>query len=83
MRLYITFRTNQAAFDYLMLKRVMNNEVSNAEWESRVVSFGYLHWRRSIWFGEWFQRLLLYSIKAGLQYLLAAASEIFERHSWQ
>ena len=44
--------------------------MSIQEWEGQVVNFGRLHWRRSIWFGEWFQRPLLLSVWAGVQYWL-------------
>ena len=76
MRPHIAFSTNQAAFDCLMLEKVMKGDISNAEWESEVIRFGYLHWRSSIWFGEWFQRSFLLSIGAGLRYWLAALVEM-------
>ena len=81
-RPHTSFSTNQAAFDCLSLERLMKDEISAAEWERQVVAFGHLHWLRSIWYGEWFQRPLYTSIFAGIQYWTTAAKYAIEQNLW-
>ena len=81
LRPHIAFSTNQAAYACQNLELFMKGSITAAEWEKRVVAFGHVHWRRSIWFGEWFQSPLYTSIIAGLQYwLIAAADAIRQWH---
>ena len=69
-RPHIAFSTNQAAFDCRMVGQLLGGAMSLQEWEGQVVKFGRLHWRRSIWFGEWFQRPLYLSMWARVRYWL-------------
>ena len=73
LRPHIAFSTNQAAFNCHSIEKMVKGEITAANWEDEVVRFGYVHWRRSIWFGEWFQSPLYTSILAGIRYWLAAA----------
>lgn len=82
LRPHIAFSTNQAAFDCHSVERLVKGEITADDWEKEVVRFGHLHWRRSIWFGEWFQRPLYTSIFAGVQYWLAAASHAIAHRRW-
>ena len=74
-RPHIAFSTNQAAFDCLQLERYLNGEISMSEWESQVLRFGNLHWLRSIWWGDYFQRRALFALPSALWYWMAAATQ--------
>ena len=82
LRPHIAFSTNQAAFDCRGVEKLVKGEITAAEWEEEVVQFSQLHWRRSIWFGEWFQRPLYTSIFSGVRYWLAAASYAWGQRRW-
>lgn len=79
---HIAFSTNQAAFECHNVLRLVKGEMTAADWEQRVVRFGYLHWRRSIWFGEWVQSPLYTSIFTGIRYWAAVTSHAVGEHRW-
>ena len=70
-RPHIAFANNQAAFDCLQTKRYLDGEIDLSTWETEVLRFGHLHWLRSVWWGESFQRGRLYSLPAAFWYWLA------------
>ena len=82
LRPHVAFSTNQAAFDCRCAESLMKGEITAAGWENQVVRFGHLHWRRSIWFGKWFQSPLYISVFAGIQYWLAAATDARGQRWW-
>ena len=77
-RPHISFSTNQAAFDCLLVEKLVNNEIDVSEWESQVLQFGYLHWRRSIWYGAFYQRHPVFWAGPALQYWIAFASSMVQ-----
>ncbi|MCJ1390653.1 hypothetical protein MMC18_003514 [Xylographa bjoerkii] len=74
LRPHIAFSTNQAAYQCKLLEKVVKGEMSREEWNWHVTRFTWLHWLRSIWFGEFFQRPWT-SIFAALPYWAAAGVE--------
>nr|QJQ82455.1 BisA [Biscogniauxia sp.] len=66
LRPHIAFSTNQAAYHTLLTERLVTGELTAEEWEYQVTTAAYLHWRRSVWFGEYFQRPLYVSIKSAV-----------------
>lgn len=68
--------TNQAAFDCLCMERLLNSELNIEQWEKEVLQFARLHWLRSIWYGENYQRPITTSIFYGLQYWNAVLADL-------
>ncbi|TEY78484.1 hypothetical protein BOTCAL_0048g00100 [Botryotinia calthae] len=75
LRPHIAFSTNQAAYHCMMVEKLIKGEIDIRAWEVELTRFGYLHWRRSIWYGEYFQRPLFKSILMGLKYWFVAAGQ--------
>jgi len=73
MRPHIAFSTNQAAFQCMLVVELVKGELSSRTWDWQITRFTYLHWRRSVWFGEYFQRPLYSSLFAAVSYWAAAA----------
>lgn len=67
----IAFSTNQAAYDCTELEKYMRGEISIAEWGQRVVRFGHIHWLRSIWWGQFYQRGKYFAIPSAIRYYIA------------
>ncbi|KAL6717585.1 hypothetical protein ACLMJK_005500 [Lecanora helva] len=82
LRPHIAFSTNQAAFDVGGVERVVKGEVGWREWERESVGFSRLHWRRSRWFGEWFQRSGWLSWWAGGLYWWEVGMDGLRRRGW-
>ena len=76
-RPHIAFSTNQAAFDCLQTERYLKGEIELSAWETEVLQFGHLHWLRSVWWGESYQRGRFYSLPAAFRYWLAVARHMF------
>lgn len=73
LRPHIAFSTSQAAAHALLTEALVRGELSAGQWEYRVTKAAYLHWRRSLWFGEFFQKPLYVSLGSALLYWAAAA----------
>ena len=74
-RPHIAFSTNQAAFDCFQTERYMIGKIDLSRWETEVLEFGYLHWLRSVWWGESYQHGSVYSLPCALRYWLAVARQ--------
>ncbi|XXH03954.1 hypothetical protein Hte_010362 [Hypoxylon texense] len=59
---HLVFSTNQAAYHALLTERLVTGYITSEEWEYQLTTAAYLHWRRSIWFGQYFQQPLYVSI---------------------
>jgi hypothetical protein len=53
-----------------LTEQLVKGEISTEQWEYQVTSAAHLHWRRSVWFGEFFQRPLYVSFVSAVQYWL-------------
>ena len=74
VRPHIAFSTNQAASHALLTERLVKGEIKNVrDWEWQVLTAGSLHWKRSVWFGDWFQRPFRMAVWSGVAYWVAAA----------
>ncbi|KAI0179313.1 hypothetical protein GGR52DRAFT_299848 [Hypoxylon sp. FL1284] len=73
LRPHLAFSTNQAAYHTLLTEKLVTGRLTAEEWEYQVTTAAYLHWRRSVWFGEYFQRPLYLSIWSGLLFWAASA----------
>lgn len=80
LRPHIAFSTNQAAYHALLTERLVKGELTAEQWEYQVTTAAYLHWRRSVWFGEYFQRPLYVSI--GSAVLFWATSSLAKVRIW-
>ena len=78
-RPHTAFSTNQGAYDALMLEKVVEGKIGIEEWEREVVQYGYLQWRRSLWFGAWYQMPWWTRSAAALRYWQAAIAEMLRR----
>ncbi|KAI9046261.1 uncharacterized protein KD926_004099 [Aspergillus affinis] len=56
LRPHIAFSTNQAAYQAGLTERLVKGDIRLDEWEYQVTVATHLHWRRSVWFGNFFQR---------------------------
>ena len=68
LRPHTAFSATHAAYDCLMLERYMRSEITLAQWEKHVVRFGRMHWLRSIWYGDFYQRPLLLALVSAAWY---------------
>ncbi|EED14518.1 conserved hypothetical protein [Talaromyces stipitatus ATCC 10500] len=73
LRPHIAFSTNQAAYQALLTERLVKGELDVAEWEYQVTAATYLHWKRSVWFGQFFQQPLAVALISAVQYWAVAA----------
>ncbi|KAK7754990.1 hypothetical protein SLS62_003074 [Diatrype stigma] len=80
LRPHIAFSTNQAAYHTSLTEKLVTGELTADEWEYQVTTAGYLHWRRSVWFGEFFQRPLYVSICSAV--LFWATSALAKVRTW-
>lgn len=80
LRPHLSFSTNQAAYHALLTERLVTGHLTAEEWEYQVTTAAYLHWRRSIWYGEYFQRPLYVSI--GSAVLFWATSVLARLRTW-
>lgn len=67
------FFTNRAAYHTTAAERLIKAELTIQQWDYQVTTAGYLHSRRSIWFGELFQRPMYVSIGSAALYWATAA----------
>jgi hypothetical protein len=79
LRPHIAYSTNQAAYHTSLTERLVKGEITSAQWEYQVSVTAYLHWQRSVWYGEYFQSPIYKSISSGVYYwmLLATAKVRF------
>jgi hypothetical protein len=75
LRPHIAFSTNQAASHCLLVEKLLTHQIDGTIWEAEVTRSGYLHWCRSVWYGEYFQRPLYKSILTGLRYWFVVISQ--------
>jgi hypothetical protein len=68
LRPHIAFSTNQAAYQALWTERLVKGEVDPVQYEYQVMTATCLHWRRSVWFGEFFQKPLYIALRSGSRY---------------
>lgn len=80
LRPHIAFSTNQAAYHALLTEKLVQGHLTTEQWEYQVSTAAYLHWRRSLWFGEFFQRPIYVSI--GSAVLFWATSAIARIRTW-
>lgn len=73
LRPHIAFSTNQAAYHTMLTEKLVKGELTTEQWDYQVTTAAYLHWRRSIWFGQFFQRPFYISIGSALAYWATAA----------
>jgi hypothetical protein len=73
LRPHIAFSTNQAASHALLTERLLQESIDAAEWEYQITTAAGLHWKRSVWFGQYFQRPLLVSMTSAVSYWFTAA----------
>ena len=77
-RPHIAFSTNQAAAHALLTEKLLTGVIKDTkEWEWQILTAGSLHWMRSVWFGDWFQRPFRVAIWSGVTYWWAAAKAKF------
>ena len=77
LRPHIAFSTNQAAYQTFITEKMIQGEITVDQWEYQILEAAHLHWRRSIWFGEFFQRPLHIAIGSALRYWVRAARVAF------
>lgn len=83
LRPHIAFSTNQAAYQAHLTEQLVRGELKVDEWEYQVTVATYLHWKRSVWFGEFFQRPLPVALGSAVQYwMVAALSKIRTWAGW-
>ncbi|KAI1651123.1 FAD/NAD(P)-binding domain-containing protein [Daldinia loculata] len=80
LRPHIAYSTNQAAYHALLTEKLVTRKLTLEEWEYQVTTAAYLQWRRSAWFGEYFQRPLYISI--GTAMLFWATSALAKLRIW-
>jgi hypothetical protein len=80
LRPHIAFSTNQAACHALLTEKLVTGELTAEEWEYQVTTAGYLHYRRSVWFGEYFQRPIYVSLASGV--LFWGTSTLARLRTW-
>lgn len=73
LRPHIAFSTNQAACHAFLTERLVKGGMTAEEWEYQVATVGYLHWRRSVWFGEYFQRPFYVSASSAVLFWVTSA----------
>lgn len=73
LRPHIAFSTNQAAYHTFLTEKLLKGELTMEQWEYQVSTAAYLHWRRSLWFGEFFQRPLYISMASALPFWITSA----------
>lgn len=72
LRPHIAYSTNQSAYHTLLTEKLLKGELTTEQWDYQVTTAGYLHWRRSLWFGDSFQRPLYRSLGSALLYWATA-----------
>ncbi|KAI1465800.1 uncharacterized protein F4812DRAFT_461489 [Daldinia caldariorum] len=80
LRPHTASSTSQAAYHALLTEELVTGRLTREEWEYKVTTVAYLQWRRSAWFGEYFQRPLYRSIGSGILFWAAAA--LAKMRSW-
>ena len=75
-RPHIAFSTNQAAWNCMMVEKLVKGEMAAAVWEQEMTRFAYLHWCRSVWYGEYWQRPLWLSVFSAARYWMAAVRQL-------
>ncbi|KAF2438767.1 hypothetical protein P171DRAFT_436680 [Karstenula rhodostoma CBS 690.94] len=73
LRPHIAFSTNQAAYQALITESFVKGEIGPELWEYQVTKAAYLHWRRSVWFGDFFQRAFYAPLGSAVCYWVTAA----------
>ncbi|KAI0867794.1 FAD/NAD(P)-binding domain-containing protein [Hypoxylon argillaceum] len=73
LRPHIGFSTNQAAYHTLLTQKLVTGIMTTEEWEYQTTVAAYLHWKRSIWFSEFFQRPLHISIVSAVSFWATSA----------
>ena len=56
LRPHVAFSTNQAAFQCMMVEKLVKGETTLKQWDWQITRFTYVHWCKSIAFGESYQR---------------------------
>ena len=54
-RLHVACSTNQAALNALLIEKMLQGELSLAQWERRVMEYAHVTRLRSITWGDWYQ----------------------------
>ncbi len=72
LRPHIAFSTNQAAAQAELTEQLVQAKLTIDQWEYQVTTAAYLHWKRSVWFGEFFQRPLPVALGSAVQYWCVA-----------
>lgn len=80
LRPHIAFSTNQAAYHTLLTEKLVKGQLNPDQWSYQATTAAYLHWRRSLWFGDFFQRPLYVSIGSAL--LFWATSALARVRTW-
>ncbi|KAI1802384.1 FAD/NAD(P)-binding domain-containing protein [Daldinia bambusicola] len=80
LRPHTAYSTNQAAYHTFLAEELVTGRLTLEEWEYKVTTVAYLQWRRSAWFGEYFQRPLYRSLGPGI--LFWATSALAKLRSW-
>ncbi|EED11954.1 conserved hypothetical protein [Talaromyces stipitatus ATCC 10500] len=65
-RPHTAFSCTQAAFHASLINNYINQQMSLTELEERMVRYSFLHWRQSIWWGEFYQRNKAVALLSGL-----------------
>ncbi|KAI1778118.1 FAD/NAD(P)-binding domain-containing protein [Hypoxylon cercidicola] len=73
LRPHLAFSTNQGAYHALLTEKLVTGRLTAEEWEYQVTTAAYLHWRRSVWYGEYLQRPLYVSIWSALLFWAPSA----------
>ncbi|KAI1765119.1 hypothetical protein GGR53DRAFT_519795 [Hypoxylon sp. FL1150] len=77
LRPHLAYSTNQAAYHALLTEKLVTGQLSAEDWEYQVTTASYLHWRRALWFGEYFQRPLYVSIGSALHFWASSLLAVF------
>lgn len=82
MRPHTAFSTTHAAFHCLALERCIKGEIGVKEWENEVLNFANLHWRRSVWYGEYYQQHPTIAAISAFKYWAAVGVDMFWSKLW-
>ena len=72
LRPHIAFSTNQSAYHTTLTEKLVKGELTTEQWDYQVTTAAYLHWKRSIWFGQYFQQPFYVSVGSALAYWATA-----------
>ncbi|PLB54918.1 FAD/NAD(P)-binding domain-containing protein [Aspergillus steynii IBT 23096] len=76
LRPHNAYAASQAARQAGITERLVKGEIGWREWEERVTRGTYLHWRQSVWFGEFYQRGWLGGLGSAVRYWLVVGGEM-------